>query len=154
MKIEWNIKKAGGHLRPRLSYCLRLEPFEIKLAVPMVRITSTIPKPPDAWRSHVYPGMEETNENWIPLSFYELCTPSHKSGCLRDSIHLPMRCTGAYPEVKESFLVLRETYEKALMAAYRNSAFEIRDTLDISGETQKTVAPGIVAMQFLACSNG
>jgi len=151
MKIEWKIKKEAGHLRPWLSYRLVLEPFEIRLAVPMVRITSTIPKPPDAWQRHVHPGTAETKDGWAPEAFYEIVTPSHQTGCHREAISLPMRTSGKYPEVEASFMALRDVYEAALMAAYRNAAFEVRETLSLSDRAKRAIAPGVVAYQLLNC---
>jgi hypothetical protein len=60
-----------------------------------------------------------------------------------------MRENCQYPEVEESFLLLRKEYEKCLKAAYHNAAFEIRGSLDISTETRKQIAPGLVAMKML-----
>ncbi len=151
MKIEWKIKKEAGHLRPWLSYGLTLEPFEIRLAVPMVRITSTIPKPPDAWQRHVHPGMAETKAGWVPDTFYELVTPSHQTGGHIETISLPMRPSGNYPEVEASFMALRDAYETALMAAYRNAAFEIRKNLNLSDHVKRAIAPAVVAYQLLNC---
>ena len=153
MKIEWKIKKRRGNLRPKLYYKIALEPFEIKLGVPMVRITSIIPKPPDAWESHSYPG-EKERRDWIPEIFYELYSPSHKTGCFEDMIRLPMRENCEYPEVEESFLLLRKEYEKKLKAAYHNAEFEIRGALGISAETKKQIAPGVIALKMLNAVGG
>ncbi|MGD9160855.1 MAG: hypothetical protein PVG39_20720 [Desulfobacteraceae bacterium] len=150
MNIEWQIVKKQGHLRPKLHYSIKLEPFEINLAVPMVTITSTIPKPPDAWQSHVYPGRNERKE-WKPETFYELSTPSHKDENLKNVLTLPMREAPDYPEVESSFTLLRETYETALKNAYRNSAFEIRGEMGMSPETKRIVAPAVVAERLLNC---
>ena len=148
MKIEWNIKKERGNLRPKLYYLLELEPFEIKLGVPMVEVVSTIPKPPDAWESHAYPEQKERGR-WTPEIFYKFCSPSHKTGCSEGMVRLPMRKNCQYPEVEESFLLLRKEYEKCLKEAYRNAAFEIRGSLDISTKTGKQIAPGLVAVKML-----
>ena len=148
MKIEWNIKKEQGNLRPKLYYWLALEPFEIKLGVPMVQVISTIPKPPDAWESHAYPKQKERGD-WTPGMFYNLCSPSHKTGFSEVMVRLPMRENCQYPEVEESFLLLRKEYEKCLKEAYHNAAFEIRGSLDISRETKKQIAPGFVAAKML-----
>ena len=153
MKIEWEIKKERGNLRPKLYYRAELESFEIKLGVPMVRITSTIPKPPDAWQSHSYPGRKERG-CWIPEIFYELYSPSHKTIHFKETIHLPMRENCEYPEVEESFRLLRKEYEKCLKAAYHNAAFEIRGSLGISMETKKQIAPGITALKMLHVADG
>ncbi len=148
MKIDWKITKERGNLRPKLWYRIALEPFEINLGVPMVRIASTIPKPPDSWQSHSYPGRMERGD-WQPDTFYYLCSPSHKTGCCEEVITLPMRENGEYPEVEESFLKLRQTYEKVLIEAYENADFKTEGSLWMSIETKKRIAPGIAAARLL-----
>lgn len=148
MIILWNIRKKTGHLRPKLWYRIRLDPFEVALAVPMIRIASTIPKPPDAWRGHVPPtalkdGREETTAH------YDLCSPSHQTGTLAEVLTLPMRLDNHYPEVEESFLALRRAYEQALVEAYENRAFEEEGRLEMSPETKRRIAPGVAASRFL-----
>ena len=153
MKIEWKIKKKRGNLRPKLYYKTELELFEIKLCVPMVQVVSTIPKPPDAWERHVYPGRKEREGCWNLETFYEICAPSYKTGSFEEMIRLPMRENCEYPEVEESFLLLRKKYEKSLKAAYHNAAFEMRGRLGISAETKKQIAPGITALKMLGLFN-
>lgn len=149
MKIEWTINKKAGHLRPKLHYTITLEDFEIELAVPMVRMTSTIPKPPDAGQHYVWPGTKEYGKE-KPEEAYDLCTPSHKTGHCREMLMLPMRPGNDYPEVEVSFRRLRRAYEKALLAAYANNAFETRGRLEMTPETKRCVAPAVVARRFLA----
>ena len=149
MLIEWEISKKAGHLRPKLYYWITLEPFEIELAVPMVRITSTIPKPPDAGQHYVWPGTKECGQE-LPVEVYDLCTPSHKSGRCREMVRLPMRCNNHYPEVEASFRLLRRTYEQALLEAYANSAFETSGRLEMTTETKRRIAPTVAARRFLA----
>ncbi len=60
-----------------------------------------------------------------------------------------MRENCKYPEVEESFLLLRKEYEKSLKAAYHNAAFEIRGSLGISAKTGNQIAPGIAALKIL-----
>ena len=153
MRIEWNIKKKRGNLRPKLYYKTELELFEIKLCVPMVQIVSTIPKPPDAWERHAYPGKKEREGVWDFETFYEIYAPSHETGCFEEMIRLPMRENCEYPEVEESFLLLRKEHEKNLKAAYQNAAFEIHGTLGISTETKKQIAPGIIALKMMEFFN-
>lgn len=148
MIIEWNIRKKAGHLRPKLTYQITLEPFEVALAVPMVCITSTIPKPPNAWQSHVWPGTMECGKE-KSTETYMLFSPSHKTGRRQEVLMLPMRHNNQYPEVEESFFQLRQAYEKALLEAYENSAFEMEGRLDMSAETKRCIAPGVVASRFL-----
>jgi hypothetical protein len=148
MLIEWKIVKRAGHLRPKLYYEVRLESFEIALAVPMVRITSTIPKPPDPGQHYVWPGTKECGKEDV-TEVYDLCTPSHSMGRCREMVRLPMRPEGDYPEVEASFRKLREAYERALMAAYENSAFETTGRLELTPETKRKIAPAAVADRFL-----
>jgi hypothetical protein len=148
MRIEWKIQKNAGHLRPKLRYRLSLEPFELSLAVPMVRISSTIPKPQDAWQSHVWPGTLECGGK-CPTATYDLCTPSHKTGSADGVLTLPARPDNRYPEVEESFCRLRRAYESALMDAYRNSAFEVRGSMEMTSETRQRIAPAAAAARFL-----
>ncbi|WP_155310898.1 hypothetical protein [Desulfosarcina ovata] len=147
--MEWTIGKKAGHLRPKLHYTLTLEDFEIDLAVPMVRITSTIPKPPDAGQHYVWPGTKECGKE-EPEEVYDLCTPSHKTGHCREMLMLPMRPGNNYPEVEVSFRQLRRAYEEALLAAYANSAFEIGGRLEMTPETKRRMAPAVAARRFLA----
>ena len=149
MLIEWSIKKRAGHLRPKLEYRITLEEFEIELAVPMVRITSTIPRPPDPGRHFVWPdGMDSEREK--PVAVYDLCAPSHKTGFWRETMMLPIREDNHYPEVEESFIKLRRVFEKALLSAYASSAFETRGTLEMTPETKQRIAPAVAAKRFLA----
>ena len=114
------------------------EPF---YPVLWARIGSTILKPPDAWEKHAYPGKKERGVSWNLKTFYEICTPSYKTGSFEEMIPLPMRENCEYPEVEESFLLLRKEYEKSLKAAYHNAAFGIRGKLGITAETKREVAP-------------
>ena len=118
----------------------------------MVQVVSTIPKPPDAWERHAYPGKKERGD-WNFETFYEICAPSYKTGCFEEMIRLPMRENCEYTEVEESFLLLRKEYEKSLKAAYHNAAFEIRGRLGISPETKRQIAPGITALKMLGLFN-
>jgi hypothetical protein len=140
-------------MRPKLHYSIELERYEINLAVPMVTINSTIPKPPDAWQSHVYPGWNERRD-WVPNIFYELSTPSHKDERLKNVLTLPMRENPEYPEVESSFSLLRDAYETALMNAYQNAGFETRGELGMSPETKRIVAPAMVAEKLLHSFGG
>jgi hypothetical protein len=146
--IEWKIKKKAGHMRPKLTYQVTLEPFEVALAVPMVRIASTIPKPPDAGQHYVWPGTKECGRE-ESSEVYNLFSPSHKTGSSKEMLTLPMREDNRYPEVEESFLKLRRSYEKALVEAYENSAFETEGRLEMTPETKRRIAPGVATARFL-----
>lgn len=56
MHIEWNITKRRGNIRPVLHYTVTLEEHERELALPFIRVVSTIPEPPDSWQEFCYPG--------------------------------------------------------------------------------------------------
>ena len=149
MRIEWKISKKKGHLRPQLRYRVSLEPFEVELAVPMVTVTSAIPKPPDAWQRHVWPGTHERGK-MESVEVYDLSTPSHKTITREELLMLPMRPGNQYPEVEESFRTLRSAYEKALLEAYENSSFETGGRLEMTQETKERLAPTVAAQKFLA----
>ncbi len=148
MRIEWTIRKRAGHLRPKLEYTLTLEDFEIELAVPMVRVASTIPKPPDAGQHYVWPGTKECGRE-KPEAVYELSSPSHVTGRRRETLMLPMRKGNDYPEIEQSFCKLREAYEQALLTAWANSAFETRGQLEMTPATKEQLAPVVAARRFL-----
>ena len=63
MHIEWNITKRRGNIRPVLHYTVTLEEHERELALPFIRVVSTIPEPPDSWQEFCYPGQHERAEN-------------------------------------------------------------------------------------------
>jgi hypothetical protein len=148
MLIEWNIAKKAGYRRPKLRYRVTLEPFEIDLAVPMVRITSTIPKPVDAWRSHRRPTASEPHTEEAE-DVYPLFTPSHESGTCEEVLILPMRKDNHYPEIEASFRQLRQAYEDTLITAYENSAFEKTGRLEMTLDTKQRIVAGITANRFM-----
>lgn len=148
MLIEWKITKKAGHRRPKLRYRVALEPVEIDLAVPMVRITSTIPKPVDAWQSHRRPTTSKSHTEESE-DVYPLFTPSHETATCEEVLILPMREDNHYPEVEESFLQLRQTYEETLVTAYENSAFEKTGRLEMTLETKQRIVAGITANRFM-----
>ena len=78
MHITWNITKQRGNLRPLLTYSVTLEEHEKALALPPLRVRSSIPEPEEAWREYCYPGELERAEGAAATSCYELETPSHK----------------------------------------------------------------------------
>ena len=71
MHIEWNITKRRGNIRPVLHYTVTLEEHERELALPFIRVVSTIPEPPDSWQEFCYPGQHERAEN--PASGNRAC---------------------------------------------------------------------------------
>ena len=115
----------------------------------MVTVTSTIPKPPDAWQHHVWPGTHERGKI-ASAEVYDLCTPSHKTITRKELLMLPMRPGNQYPEVEASFRALRCAYEKALLEAYENSSFQASGRLEMTLETKERIAPAVAAQKFLA----
>ena len=78
MHIEWNITKRRGNIRPILHYTVTLEEHERELALPFIRVDSTIPEPPDSWQEFCYPGQHERAGNPASGKTYDLEIPSHK----------------------------------------------------------------------------
>ncbi|MDD4701991.1 MAG: hypothetical protein PHI96_07180 [Desulfovibrio sp.] len=66
MQIEWKIAKKRGNLRPVLSYSVHLEDHEKALALPVVCIVSSIPKPDEDRQDYCYPGLLERAPNYSP----------------------------------------------------------------------------------------
>lgn len=147
MILEWTIRKKRGNYRPMLEYSISLESFERNLAVPQVVLDSSIPRPPQGWTNHCHPGHAE--RAGLPCETYRLHTPSHKQGKLSDSLRLPWREDGEYPEVETSFRLLREHFEIVLKNTYDSQPFEQSGRLELSGETRRHVATGVAAQRFL-----
>ena len=93
MHIEWNITKRRGNIRPVLHYTVTLEEHERELALPFIRVVSTIPEPPDSWQEFCYPGQHERAENPASGKTYDLEIPSHKGRLWKQSLRLPWRET-------------------------------------------------------------
>lgn len=147
MIIEWNVTKKRGNHRPMLNYTIRLEEFERELAVPQVVLDSSIERPADGWRSYCYPGQcERTGGTGQP---YRIMTPNHKTGEITDSLCLPWREDGQYPEIEESFSRLREQFEAVLTSAYDSRPLELSGRMELSEETRKHTAKGVAAQRFL-----
>ena len=151
MRIEWKIEKKRGNLRPELRYSVNLEDHEKALALPPVRITSTIPKPEEHHQDYCYPEQFERDGQSAPESnsFHVLESPSHKGHSWMQSLRLPWREDCEYPEVEESFLLLREAFEKELTAAYGSAPMDVTKELLSSSAARKNIAPGILAERFL-----
>ena len=104
MKIKWEIEKKRGNLRPLLRYTITLESYETALAPPQVHAESSLPKIPSDSQKHCLPGQNERKKGWRPGAFHTLFTPYFKDGTLSETLRLPWREKGDYPEVKASFL--------------------------------------------------
>ena len=88
MRITWHIEKKRGNLRPVLDYAVVLEGSEKALALPFVRIDSTIPEPPASWQPHCYPN-EHERAGLPPAGCYALATPRHDSRNRSQILRLP-----------------------------------------------------------------
>lgn len=148
MRIVWSIAKQRGNHRPVLRYEITLDEHEIALAVPVVRIESTIPEPRESWRPCCLPG-EFERAGCDPASFRLLDTPSHAQVSCEASLRLPWREDNFYPEVEESMRMLRQAFEQAVSEAHAsepmNEAGELRGSLALRRE----MAPDALARRLL-----
>lgn len=151
MKIEWKIIKKRGNYRPVLHYTVVLNEFERGLCLHAVRVESTIPRPPEASWTFCWPGQNERGQ-WTPSAWYSLMTPSHKDGRLSDSLKLPWRKDNIYPEVEESFAVLRAAFEAALAQALDSAPLDHCGCLETSGTMRQIMAPAFVAQRILGAA--
>jgi len=151
MKIRWEVIKKRGNHRPVLKYEIELEPFEIDLAVPQVVLDTAISRPPNAWRSHCYPGQDE--RGGADLEWYRLVTPSHKAGVVSGSLTLAWREPGnRFIDVRAAFERLRHDFETVLKNACDSAPLEIREGLELTGETRRHIACGVAASRFLSAA--
>lgn len=149
MRIDWKITKKRGNLRPILTYSVALDEYEKSLALPPLRMMSTIPEPQDSWQDYCYPGQMERAEDAAATSCYELETPSHRGRSWPQSLRLPWREDNAYPEVAESFELFRKYFEAMLEDAYASLPMEEENSISSSKESRIHIAPGMVAARFL-----
>ena len=150
MRIEWKIDKKRGNMRPELTYSVTLEEHEKNLAVPPLRIASTIPKPEDCWQEYCYPGqMERAATPAATAEWYDLETPAHRGGARHQSLRLPWRGDNDYPEVEASFITLREALEAEIARAYASSPMREERALHTSDAAKAAVAPAVLAERFL-----
>ncbi|ACS80616.1 hypothetical protein [Maridesulfovibrio salexigens] len=147
MIIEWNITKKRGNFRPVLTYTISLEDFEKELGLPQVVLESNIPEPPDSWSASCLPGKCE--RNGCDCTAYRIYTPDHKTGETSGKLMLPWREGSDYPEVKESFLKLRNNFEAVLKEAYDSHPIDVEGKLELSGDTRRHIASGLVSQRFL-----
>ncbi len=148
MNIEWKIEKKRGNYRPLLHYTVTLSEFERGLCLPAVRVQSVIPRPPEASWSYCWPGQNERGE-WTPADWHLLMTPSHKDGSASQSLKLPWREDNAYPEVEESFTLLRDAFEEALARAVQSAPMNLIGRLETSSAMRRTIAPAFAAGRIL-----
>ena len=151
MKIEWKITKKRGNARPLLTYCVTLEEYEKELALPAMRVPSTIPEPKDSWQEYCYPGQLEraapgTGET---MACYELETPSHRGKSWPQTLRLPWRADNFYPEVEESFRTFRDAFDSMVREAYASAPMNEEGSLSSSDAARIHIAPGVAAARFL-----
>ncbi len=149
MKIQWKIEKKRGNLRPILKYSFLIESYEKSLALPPIRITSTIAEPVDSWQEHCYPNMHERAKNPAYKAYYTLEIISHKGKMWEQSLRLPWREDNAYPEVEASFELLRRAFEEELQRADASNPMDEEHHLQISPQVQHAMAPTVLAEKFL-----
>ena len=154
MDIAWKITKKRGNLRPVLTYSVMLEEYEKELALPPLRVRSSIPEPPDSWQDFCYPGQMERAEGFEPAAFYDLESPSHRGKSWPQTLRLPWRSDNAYPEVEESFRQFRKAFEDMLRLAYASAPMEEERSLQSTGAIRVHVAPGVAAARFLRMAAG
>ena len=147
MISEWSINKKRGNFRPVLIYTITLENFEKDLALQSIVQQSTIPQPPESWSVSCLPQKNERAGKECLV--YQIYTPDYKKGEVSGKCNLPWRENSAYPEIEESFISLREEFESALKVAYESKPFEIKGELDLSTETRKHIASGLISQRFL-----
>ena len=151
MRIEWKITKKRGNMRPVLVYSAALEDHEKELALPGVSITSSIPKPEEDSQDYCYPGQFEraSKASIRPQNYHVLEIPSHKGHSWTHTLRLPWRKDNNYPEIEESFHMLREAFEKELTAAYDSTVMNWEQHVECSARAKTAIAPGILAERFL-----
>jgi hypothetical protein len=152
MRIEWNIQKKRGNLRPVLTYSVTLDPYEMDLCLAMVRIISKIPVPPEAYAAHCWPGSNERG-TWTPHKFYPLSTPSHKTGTLEERLILPWREDNSYPEVEAGFETLRIKFEEMLEQASDSAPMDQHGALGTSTVARQRIAGAFFAERMLQAVN-
>lgn len=149
MHIEWHITKERGNLRPVLSYRVRLEEHEKALALPSVSVLSTIPRPEEHHMKHCYPGTMERRAGWKADAFYTLEAPGHMGHSPLNTLTLPWRENNAYPEVEESFGMLRDALEEETRRACASAPMDVQGSVGATLAGKRRVAPDAAAVRFL-----
>ena len=148
MKIKWKIKKKKGNFRPTLSYSIILEDYERELAVPSVNILSRIPEISDPGQNYCLPNCNERDPSWRPGGYHYISVPYFKTGMTSGFIRLPFRDSGKYPEVEQSFALLRKAYEAVVNDAYGRAPINLSEELDISVATKKNIAAKVISRKL------
>lgn len=148
MRLEWKIEKKRGNLRPRLTYSVDLDEYERNLCLPMVRVDTTIPEPPESFTPHCWPGEHERN-GWQPDRHYQLSTPSHKTGTLSATLTLPWRADNRYPEVEAGLDALRAAFEAQLQASSGSEPMALSGTMETTTAAKQQIASAFLAERIL-----
>ncbi len=149
MKIHWKIEKKRGNIRPVLTYSFSIESYEKNLALPPIRVQSTIAEPINSWQEHCYPQQFERAGEPQFQGCYNLEIVSHKGGSWSQSLRLPWRENNEYPEVEASFEALREAFEQELRNADASEPMDEAHYLTVSTATIQSIAPAVLAEKFL-----
>ena len=150
MRITWDIDKKRGNHRPVLRYSIVLEEFERDLAVSSANILSTLPKLDAPHQPHCMPGEHERSPGWKPRDFHWISAPYFRDGIAEGSMRLPFRESGYYPEVEDSFSLLREQHENVIREAYSRSPIQHNGELDLTDKTRNSIAATLTARKMLS----
>lgn len=148
MRIEWSIEKKRGNLRPKLTYEVTLDDYEKSLCLPMVRVQSDIPEPPESFVPHCWPDEHERG-SWTPGVFYQLSTPSYKTGYLSETLTLPWRPDNQYPEVEHGFADLRDAFEDMLKDSSDSAPLSMSGELETTMAAKRQIASAFLAERIL-----
>ncbi len=149
MKIEWTITKKRGNFRPVLTYSFVIENFEKELALPPILVQSTIPEPIEPWQGHCYPHEFERANSPEYKGYYRIELVSHKGKAWKQELRLPWREDNNYPEVEESFQLLRQAFEKELNCANTSKPMNESSCMQLSNLATQNIAPAVLAEKFL-----
>ncbi len=149
MQITWNIQKKRGNFRPCLNYSLILEPFEKKLAINAIQIETLIPQIPNPHQNYCMPGENERAPDWKPARFHFFSVPYFKTGEVHEFLRLPFRSSNEYPEVEESFTMLRDAYEALIRETYEQKPIDLTQELGLTSETRDSIVAGVTAQKLL-----
>jgi hypothetical protein len=150
MKIQWRIEKKRGNFRPGLAYTMELEEYERRLAVEAVNIRSLIPWIEAPNEPYCLPECHERATGWQPEEYHWLTAPFFRDGRRTGFIRLPFRESNDYPEVAQSFTLLREAHEQVVQRAWGWQPHCETGTLDLSPEVRRTIAAKVTAERMLS----
>lgn len=149
MKIKWTIEKQRGNFRPVLEYDIVLEDFEIELALPSVKIVSDIACIPDPKCKFCLPHSNEREAHWQADKYHNMYSPDCRKGKINKRIILPFTIINDFKLIENSFIRLREAFEKEMQAAKDSESILIRQHLSLSDDVRNNMAAGIAAHKLL-----